>query len=159
LRCAAGLEHPCGIELGEVVAASAIDNEAGLPCSEGAAHRSQAIKGRVKDRASIATSNRPMTLTMVVRRRNTMGFYAAQARGSPKIPGVNILRIGARALAGGARKGNGALAGVGAAMVAIALLRRTGGPRRRLLYARTLEEGETLRIAVRGAREVANTDG
>jgi hypothetical protein len=99
-----------------------------------------------------------MTLTMVGRRRLTIGFYASRSRGSPKIPGVNLLRIGARALAGGARKGNSALAGVGAAMVAVALLRRVAGPRRRLLYAHTLAEGESLRIAVRGARENAKAD-
>ena len=100
-----------------------------------------------------------MTLTIVARRRITAGFYASQPRGSPKIPGVNLLRIGARVLAGGARKGNSALAGAGAAMVAVALLRRAAGPRRRLLYARTLEEGESLRIAVRGAPEGVEADG
>jgi hypothetical protein len=153
------LEGSRRIEFRQVVATPPVDDEAGLSGSKSAAHRSQATSGRVKDRTSMATSSSPTTLTMVVRRRVTAGFYASQPTGSPKIPGVNLLRIGVRALAGGARKGNSALAGLGAAMVAVALLRRAGGPSRRLLYSRTLEEGESLRISVRGSKDEVRVDG
>jgi hypothetical protein len=142
------LEGSRRIEFRQVVATPPVDDEAGLSSSKSAAHR-----------ISMATSSSPTTLTMVVRRRVTAGFYASQPTGSPKIPGVNLLRIGVRALAGGARKGNSALAGLGAAMVAVALLRRAGGPSRRLLYSRTLEEGESLRISVRGSKDEVRVDG
>ncbi len=80
-------------------------------------------------------------------------MYASQANRLPMIPAVNILRIAARTLAGGARRGNAALAGLGAALLAVGLLRRKAAPRRRLLYARTLSEGEALRITVQGPKD------
>ena len=59
---------------------------------------------------------------------------------------VNLLGNGLRSLAGGARRGNGLLAGVGAALLAYEWIRRTTRPKRHLLFARTLRPGEALRI-------------
>lgn len=59
---------------------------------------------------------------------------------------MDLLRTGARTLAGGARRGNPGLAGLGTALLLVGWLRRRRGPQRRLLYARTLRPGEALRI-------------
>ena len=59
---------------------------------------------------------------------------------------MNLLRAGARTLAGGARRGNPGLAGLGTALLVVGWMRRRRGPRRRLLYARTLRPGDALRI-------------
>lgn len=59
---------------------------------------------------------------------------------------MNLIGTGLRQLAGGLRRGNAALAGLGAALMAVGWLRRTARPKRELLYARTLKPGETLRI-------------
>jgi hypothetical protein len=72
---------------------------------------------------------------------------------------VNLVRIGASALAGGARRGNPVLAGLGTALLVAGWLRRHAGPRKRLLYARTLRGGETLRIRLVGSDEQLEVEG
>jgi hypothetical protein len=59
---------------------------------------------------------------------------------------VNPLTYGLRSLAGGARRGNGLIAGLGAALLAYEWIRRTTRPKRELLFARTLRPGEGLRV-------------
>jgi hypothetical protein len=59
---------------------------------------------------------------------------------------MDLIGTGLRQLAGGIRRGNAALGGLGAAMLAVGWLRRPTRPRKELLYARTLRPGETLRI-------------
>ena len=63
---------------------------------------------------------------------------------------MDILRNGIRTLAGGARRGNALLAGLGTAAAVVGAMRRFARPRKRLLYARTLRSGETLRIRAMG---------
>lgn len=62
-------------------------------------------------------------------------------------------------MAGGARRGNAALAGLGTAATVIGLLKRFARPRRQLLYARTLRPGETIRIRVPGTDEEMEVEG
>jgi hypothetical protein len=57
---------------------------------------------------------------------------------------MNLVRSGARALARGARSGSSALAGLGAALLAVGLLRRQ--PKRELIFSKKLKKGEALRI-------------
>ncbi len=59
---------------------------------------------------------------------------------------MDLLRNGARALAGGARRGNPGLAGWGTALLIYGWMRRRRRPKREILYARTLRPGEALRI-------------
>jgi hypothetical protein len=59
---------------------------------------------------------------------------------------VNLLRTGARTLAGGARRGNPGLAGLGTALLIVGWMRRRRRPKREILYSRTLRPGEGLRI-------------
>jgi len=59
---------------------------------------------------------------------------------------VNLLKNGARALFGGARRGNAPLAGLGAALMAVGWVRRLYRPDRELLFSRTLRKGESIRI-------------
>jgi hypothetical protein len=59
---------------------------------------------------------------------------------------VNLIRSGARALAGGARRGSPGLAGLGTALVILGWMRRHRRPRRELLFARTLRPGDAWRI-------------
>lgn len=59
---------------------------------------------------------------------------------------MDLIRNGARFLAGGARRGNPGLAGLGTALLLYGWMRRRRRPRRELLYARTLRPGEALRI-------------
>ncbi|MBP1632461.1 MAG: hypothetical protein H6R33_931 [Actinobacteria bacterium] len=59
---------------------------------------------------------------------------------------MDLLRTGFVTLAGGARRGNPGMAGLGAAMLIVGWLRRRRAPRRSLLYARTLRPGESLRV-------------
>ncbi len=112
----------------------------------------------MNDRTNRITSIKPSILTLLVLRRGTPRLYASSLGGLPKIGQVNMVRIAARTLAAGARPGNTALAGLGAAVLAVGLLRRRAPSRRRLLYARTLSEGETIRIAVRGPKDEASSD-
>ncbi|HSQ37157.1 MAG TPA: hypothetical protein VLS92_04605 [Acidimicrobiia bacterium] len=63
---------------------------------------------------------------------------------------MDIIRTGIRTLASGARRGNALLAGLGTAAAVVGALRRFARPRKRLLYARTLRGGETLRIRAMG---------
>lgn len=63
---------------------------------------------------------------------------------------MDFIRIGLRTLAGGARRGNALLAGLGTAAAVIGAFRRYARPARQLLYARTLRPGETLRVRVLG---------
>ena len=59
---------------------------------------------------------------------------------------VNLLKDGARALFGGARRGNAPLAGLGAALMAVGWVRRLYRPDRELLFSRTLRKGESIQI-------------
>jgi hypothetical protein len=61
---------------------------------------------------------------------------------------VDLLPRGLSIAFRGARKGNAALAGFGAALSAIGLVRRMSRPRRELLWAKTLRPGESYRIRV-----------
>ena len=61
---------------------------------------------------------------------------------------MDLFGTGLRHLFGGARRGNAALAALGAALLALGWVRRTAGPRRRLIYQRTLKRGEAVRIGV-----------
>jgi hypothetical protein len=72
---------------------------------------------------------------------------------------VDIIRSGIRALAGGARRGNALLAGLGTAATVVGALRRFARPRKQLLYARTLRTGETLRIRALGSDDEVEVDG
>jgi hypothetical protein len=70
-----------------------------------------------------------------------------------------LIRTGIRVLAGGARRGNSLLAGLGAAATVVGAFRRFAGPRRRLLYSRTLRPGESLRIRLVGSDEELDVEG
>jgi hypothetical protein len=70
---------------------------------------------------------------------------------------VDLLRFGARTLAGGARRGNPGLAGLGTALLVLGWMRRRRRPGRDLLYARTLRPGEALRIRMLGPDEEPET--
>jgi len=72
---------------------------------------------------------------------------------------VDFLRTGIRALAGGARRGNALVAGLGTAAAVVGALRRFRRPGKRLLYARTLRPGESLRIRHVGADEQLEVEG
>ena len=72
---------------------------------------------------------------------------------------MNLIRTGARVLAGGARRGNGVLSGLGTALLVVGWLRRRAKPRKRLLYARTLRGGEVLRIRLVGSDEELEVEG
>jgi len=72
---------------------------------------------------------------------------------------VDIIRTGIRTLAGGARRGNALLAGLGTAAAVVGALRRFAHPRKRLLYARTLRPGEALRIRALGSDDEVEIDG
>jgi hypothetical protein len=66
---------------------------------------------------------------------------------------VNLLRRGLELAFRGARRGNPALTGVGAALAAIGLVRRMARPKRELLWAKTLKPGDVYRIRVIGSDE------
>ncbi len=68
---------------------------------------------------------------------------------------MDLIKDGARALFGGARRGNTPLVGLGAAMLAIGWVRRLYRPDRELLYSRTLRKGEAIRIRLLGADDPA----
>ena len=72
---------------------------------------------------------------------------------------MDVIRTGIRALAGGARRGNALLAGVGTAAAVVGALRRFARPRKQLLYARTLRSGETLRIRALGTDDEVEIEG
>jgi hypothetical protein len=68
---------------------------------------------------------------------------------------VNLIKDGARALFGGARKGNTPLVGLGAAMLAAGWVRRLYRSDRELIYTRTLRKGDAIRIRLLGAEDPA----
>jgi hypothetical protein len=72
---------------------------------------------------------------------------------------MNVISTGLRVLFGGMRRGNSALAGMGAALVAVGWLRKTARPKRELLYARTLRRGQGLRIRMLGADDEVEISG
>jgi hypothetical protein len=72
---------------------------------------------------------------------------------------MDFIRTGIRALAGGARRGNALLAGLGTAAAVVGAFRRFARPEKRLLYARTLRPGETLRIRHVGRDDELEIDG
>jgi hypothetical protein len=59
---------------------------------------------------------------------------------------VSLIRYGAKALFGGARRGSAPLAGLGALAVGFGWIRKRYRGDRELLYARTLRRGDSLRI-------------
>jgi len=69
-----------------------------------------------------------------------------------------LIRDGARALFGGARRGNAPLVGLGAALLAMGWVRRLYRPDRELLYSRTLKKGDALKIRMLGPDEDAEGD-
>jgi hypothetical protein len=72
---------------------------------------------------------------------------------------MDLLRSGSRFLARGARTGSSGWAGLGAALLAVGWLRKRARPDRELLYARTLKQGEALRIRLAGSDEELVVDG
>lgn len=70
-----------------------------------------------------------------------------------------LTSYGSRQLFSGLRRGNTGAAGVGAALLLVGVLRDRRRPRKRLLYARNLSEGEAVRIRLlRGTSVVDETD-
>lgn len=76
----------------------------------------------------------------------------------PNIASMDLLRTGARALAGGARRGNPGLAGLGTALLVLGWMRRRRRPKREILFARTLQPGEALRIRLLGRDQEAESE-
>lgn len=72
---------------------------------------------------------------------------------------MDFVQTGLRALAGGARRGNALLAGLGAVAAVVGAFRRFSRPRKQLLYARTLRPGEALRIRHVGAGQDLDVEG
>lgn len=68
---------------------------------------------------------------------------------------MDLVKTGARALFGGARRGSSPLVGLGAALLAMGWVRRLYRPDRELLYQRTLRKGEAIRIRLLGADDPA----
>lgn len=60
---------------------------------------------------------------------------------------------GARTLASGLRRGNPVVAALGAAILALAWVRRTGDPRRELVHTAKLGRGKALEIRVTRPRD------
>ncbi|WKZ82914.1 MAG: hypothetical protein QY307_01280 [Acidimicrobiia bacterium] len=60
---------------------------------------------------------------------------------------------GARTLASGLRRGNAAVAALGAAILALAWVRRTAGPRSQLVHAEKVVRGEAIEIRVTRPRD------
>jgi hypothetical protein len=64
----------------------------------------------------------------------------------------SLISIGVGQMFRGARRGQALLAGFGAALTILGLLRRYSKSERRLLYARTLKDGESVTVRLeRGA--------
>lgn len=61
---------------------------------------------------------------------------------------MDPLRIGARLLSRGMRRGNGLLTFFGALLAARGILRWLERPKRELIYSRKLRAGESLRIGL-----------
>ena len=71
---------------------------------------------------------------------------------------ARIVSLGVKSLFGGARRGQPLLAAIGAAISIWALFRRFSRGDK-LIYSRTLGDGETLRIAqMRGAQTAVNEE-
>ena len=68
---------------------------------------------------------------------------------------MDLIKNGARALFGGARRGNTPLVGLGAVMLAMGWVRRRYRPDRELIYSRTLRKGDAVRIRLLGADDPA----
>ncbi len=71
---------------------------------------------------------------------------------------MDLIRYGARALFGGARRGSSPLAGLGAVLLAVGWLRKLSRPKRELIYSRNLRHGETVRIRLLESGEPATTE-
>ncbi len=71
---------------------------------------------------------------------------------------MNLIRQGARALFGGARRGSAPLTGLGAALLVVGWLRRLARPKRELIYARNLRKGETVGIRLLRSGEAVEGD-
>lgn len=71
---------------------------------------------------------------------------------------MDFIKIGIRTLAGGARRGNALLAGLGTAAAVIGAFRRYARPAKQLLYSRTLRPGETLRVRLLGIDDEIETE-
>lgn len=72
---------------------------------------------------------------------------------------MDFIRTGIRTLAGGARRGNALLAGLGTAAALIGAFRRFARPGRQLLYSRTLRPGEALQVRLLGTDEEPDAEG
>ena len=68
---------------------------------------------------------------------------------------MDLIRQGARALFGGARRGSTPLTGLGAALLAVGWLRKLTRPKRELLYSRNLRRGEAVRVRLLGSDDSA----
>jgi len=71
---------------------------------------------------------------------------------------MDLIRIGSRALARGARVGNSGMAGLGTALLAMGWLRKVYRAKE-LLYSRTLHQGEAVRIRLLGPDDEVTIEG
>lgn len=70
-----------------------------------------------------------------------------------------LMALGLRQMFGGMRRGQTPLAALGAAMSVVGWLRQRSGPKRELIYAKNLKEGQALKIRlVRGETVVDETE-
>lgn len=60
----------------------------------------------------------------------------------------SLIGLGATQLFRGARRGRPATAGLGAALLLVGLARRYSGKSRKLLFARTLKDGEQMTVTL-----------
>ena len=60
-----------------------------------------------------------------------------------------MIKTGATLLARGVRRGNSPLSFLGAAVLAIGVIRTMGRPKRELLWSRTLKPGEGVEVVAR----------
>jgi len=72
---------------------------------------------------------------------------------------VNMLHRGLRFAFRGARRGNAALTGAGAALAAVGFVQRMVRPKRELLWAKTLKPGEAYRIRLLDSGEEIDVAG
>jgi hypothetical protein len=70
----------------------------------------------------------------------------------------SLIGIGVGQLFRGARRGQAMVAGFGAALTLVGFLRRRAKAQRRLLYARTLKDGESLTVRLRRGAVSAGDD-
>ncbi len=69
---------------------------------------------------------------------------------------TRFMSWGVRQFFGGVRRGNSGAAGLGAAISILGWLRSRSGPKKEMLYAANLAEGETLKIRYLHGRTVVD---